>query len=162
MASAYNQNVGSFYLQMETAQGEYTLVQCSLGSGGAVTSATLSSGYRIAALEFDEQRDSLVGIVQHDDAKYYAAVVSPNGTVTPSGGVLSPTHAGDALVEGVSVYMHGESAGSGVIIVLFASTTAEATPEYEVISVDPFTGVVGARGTLNNPSKSTILQLGYA
>lgn len=169
--SAYNQNVGAFYVPMMTATG-LVLVQCVLPSGD-ITSAPIDIEFKILALEFDEQRDKLVGIVEKGMQEYYVAVVAPNGTVTTSGAPIAPTKRGFTIVPGVSVWHQGGvGVDSGTVSAVFSGTAGtsadgrvarvRAGTEYELITVNPFSGVVTERAMLDNPSGTSIMQLGYA
>lgn len=173
--TAFNQNIGAFYVQMEVEKAanggtSLVLVTCTLPSG-ELSSAAVANGYRAVALEFSEARSTLAGVFTADPpqyladgrAVYHVGVLSPNGTVTIAGPGVSPTAADGKILVGVSAWQPLVGPSVGAITVLFESDSSTGSaPLYEVVSVNPWTGEIVTRASLDNPGQNTILQLGFA
>ena len=162
--AVFNTNTGTFYLQTEPATEDegvqtYNLVACTL-PGGTLTSAAIDPGYRVLALAFDPQRDTLVGVFEALPAAanssadtralpptsshmgvLYAGTIAPNGTITTADQALVPSDPTAHLLPGVAAWdgahlnvLFGAAAGAGTV--------------YEVASADPWTGRVRLSGAL--------------
>lgn len=178
--SAFNKNVGTFFfLQMETnatsAAPGYRLVACTLPDG-TLTSVDVDPRYRVLALEFDQQRSTLVGVFERLPAlqpianlwqrtpetppriggKLYGGTLDTNGTVTTAGHPITPSDPSATFVGGVAAF-------DGASLHVLYERSAGTGRAYEVASVDPWTGHVQLSGPLQQQHPATqVVELTFA